>query len=817
MGSATCAVTNGSPVICTNGGSSDTSSTFGITWNSSNGAYTPQQNSTNITQLFLSFNSSGNNTDQGEVSGNGYAIKVSSASTSLTLVSNSTINMTESGSLEMRSGKFLSSANNKTITVDLSGVTSENYSLIGNLLAGGARGNTNAGTFGGLGINGSVTVDGDAGINLAFTQANGGITGNVTNTGSNATNIFTFQENGTSTIGGNVTLNGGGSSGSTFANINKITGNVNLYNGTNAFTFSGNDTKIGGSITLLYGTTVFSGSDLTINGGITSGSGASGTLTFNNNVTISGAISKPNGGPNTSGATTTINFNGATNRLNGNINIAETTQNGQNIFAITFGSNATDNIISGNISSTGGNYGNGSQQHTNKIIFQGSGTNTITGSITAGRDSWGGNGKNDITFQQGGRIELTSAKQIEAAGGNNVITFQGNNDSSIVGKILGGMSGASGGRAGTNTITFGNLASTNSGATTPASTGNNSISKSEGGTDAINATGGSNTIKMYGSNASITGKIVADGSSFQNYHSTNTITLGASNSNTITGNISNSTFYSSGWSTNGTNSITFVAGATNTIAENITQSGNGTTTINFNSASGTTNAINGTLEASSGTATVNFQQGSGNAITNILSSGGTNQVNVTSSGLSIGGYIGSTGGSNTISITSGDMNITQGIYIRTAGSDRSNTITLTDGNLSIGAFSSNVTSGYGDSNGSSIHAWNGGNSNTITLSKDGAILTLGGAITSGGGSQNGNTINFNGTSGILKSSSGDSISASGITNINATSLTIQDNGLGTGTLTTTGGTTNLTFKDSTDGSLNGNITTTGGTTNLVLK
>ncbi|RDU68206.1 hypothetical protein, partial [Helicobacter brantae] len=90
------------PTITTGeGDTADSSNNFGITWQTSGDTYTPQNSSNSaITQLFLSFNSA--DTNEGTTEGsNGYAIKASSAIRNLTLTSDKTINMGESGSLEM--------------------------------------------------------------------------------------------------------------------------------------------------------------------------------------------------------------------------------------------------------------------------------------------------------------------------------------------------------------------------------------------------------------------------------------------------------------------------------------------------------------------------------------------------------------------------------------------------------------------------------------------------------------------------------------------------------------------------------------------
>ncbi|RDU69779.1 beta strand repeat-containing protein, partial [Helicobacter brantae] len=249
------------PTITTGDSTTDISDSLGITWqqDSNGNAYTPQNSDGNsaITQLFLSFNSA--DTNEGTTEGsNGYAIKASSAIRNLTLTSDKTINMGESGSLEMRAGKYLSGANDKIITLDLSGVTGENYALIGNFKTGGGAGNTNIANFGGNGINGSVTLDGSASTEMYFTGNAGKITGALSIT-QNSTNIISFESGGSigsfTATNGNSTINnltyiynnsgtnandvvtiGSGTNVLNFLDNGVITGNVNFYGGTTTMT-----------------------------------------------------------------------------------------------------------------------------------------------------------------------------------------------------------------------------------------------------------------------------------------------------------------------------------------------------------------------------------------------------------------------------------------------------------------------------------------------------------------------------------------------------------------------------------------------------
>lgn len=349
----------------------------------------------------------------------------------------------------------------------------------------------------------------------------------------------------------------------------------------------------------------------------------------------------------------------------------------------------------------------------------------------------------------------------------------------------------------------------------------NNLTLEQGGTitGSIKAVAGTNTITTSGSNNfTLDGNIYANVNLYSqtlSYNANNNLIIGSTAINTLKGNLE-----TEGWAggVKGLNTVTFNNGTENTIIGNITAKSNASNEITFNSSASTTNQIQGIIKAQLGNNTIKFQQGSGNSLTNLTAILGSNNVTVVTNGLSIKGYVGADGennqgGSNIIEITSGNLDITQGVYTRGyANAEKGNQITLTDGNLTIGAFASNLTGSDSDSTGNSLHVYNGKNSNVINLDKNDAILSLAGNIFSG--SSGTNTINFNGTGGVLKSSSGDSISASGTTNINVQALTIKNESNNTGTLTTTGGTTTLTLKEA-SGGITGNISTTSGTSKLV--
>ena len=342
----------------TNGGFS------GITWIlDSDGAYKPQQGGTDISTLFLSFNSSASDTTTTE-SNNGYAIKASSDATGLTLTSTSTIKV---GSLEMRAGKYLTTANDKTVTLDLSGV-SNGYALIGDLKAGGASGNNNIATLGGLGLQGSVTIDGSAGIQLTFTQAGGGITGNVTISGIDSENTFTFNGDNAS-IGSEATKS--------------------------TITVSAGNTTITG-LTTLHGNIIR-----------TDGNNSNGIITFDTKTNMIGNITRNGGLGSPSVGDLTVNFK-AGSTLQGNIQTG-VLGNGNDYSSnqVTFSgtTNVTDIVMKGDIISYGTGVGNNTTpDNGNHITFT---NGSMQGNVTAHEQS-GRGGYNTITFPAPCRREESS-------------------------------------------------------------------------------------------------------------------------------------------------------------------------------------------------------------------------------------------------------------------------------------------------------------------------------------------------------------------------------------------------------------------------
>ncbi|RDU70372.1 S-layer family protein, partial [Helicobacter brantae] len=823
----------------------DSSSNTNITWTTTDNIST----TTYETLTFkngVSSSTSGTNqiigfTSSAQVDGNGNSLQMGSSGT---------------GTIEFR----YANGSNITTSLNLGNITTTtNYALYGNIYVGtgGNANNRFTGDFGGKGVKGNITLDGSNGIStLIFSGSDSEILGNLTLQG-NGTKEINMKGN-TSSIGIQNTSwwtisSTGGATTINFSNAttenSTNTANSTIYGGIKS-TGSGSLTLNANSLTItdhLFSqgnakNYINTASNLTINGfirtfknGSTGGNyivvdsdmSVNGIDAYDQNPTDSNTQFHSNllwiGGKLTLTTNNSLNANWG-NGFNGNTQTGRPTENWGFKTLSAFGG-VTNVVIAGEIDFSA--YQNASSQ-TYLFAKEDGGQNTgqnhliLTDSTKTFNFVSAGNFVADLTVQNGGN-------GLSLAGTNNIgsetsrVTIYADNSLS----------------SGTGTSTFNRL-----------QFGENSVNTlyldnlkvygkigaGEGGTHNIlsfDNTSGESTIDIN--------NLIAE-SSGQNYIGKNLITFDSSkttNDNRDTqkkGLLPNTTYF------NSSSDKRFSLKSADGIMVEDTKANVAKITVNteLSAKSSGQNYINitGDLDVKAGglsSAGTNYIIANNISIVgNINANGGTNKTSALGTTTLAGSISASGGGNNSIttntfsgsatSITAnnatntihstgeGNLVITQGISTSTyTNSQKGNTITLANGDLSIGAFNS------GNTDGSSLYAWNGGNSNTINLAKDGAILTLGGAITSGGGSQNGNTINFNGTSGILKSSSGDSISASGITNIDATSLTIQDNDSGTGTLTTSGGTTNLTFKDSTDGSLNGNITTTGGTTNLVLK
>ena len=511
------------------------------------------------------------------------------------------------------------------------------------------------------------------------------------------------------------------------------------------------------------------GQDAGIEGNIVVSKGTN-TLTFNgSNRTYSGNITI-SGGTTTflgltsfqviasnknlinigNGQSVTVNFGSDTNKVNN--------------FIATFNSNAQDgnarvylnfnnisNTLVGNISSSEGTSYGGVAQTT--VTFRGTQENKIQGNITASGSNYG------------------STPYV-----TNIVNFDAGQNNSIIGNVIGGVSTYSGN--GTNIVTF----------------GTNSVNALIKGNISGNA--GHNTIKFFNSGAQkIEGEITTD-----------TSTFGGSGSNTIYFSQSGAQITGKVEAKFGRNTITFDKGGT--IDGNVIVAGrtDANANSNFNNIIGVT-TINGNISVYD---TLNYRITNGkNTITFYSPNSSTPNL--------ISGYVEAKGdnGNNIIKNEgSGDLTIGKGVYTIDTfyGGQKGNTISLANGDLSIGKFDSNLARTDSDTTGNSLHAYNKDNSNIINLGKNGAVFSLSGNIYSGDGGYN--TINFNGNRGVIKSSSGNSVSASGTTNINAQSLEIKNGSNTIGTFTTTGGTTSLTLTQKTGG-VNGNVSTTSGTTNVI--
>ena len=485
--------------------------------------------------------------------------------------------------------------------------------------------------------------------------------------------------------------------------------------------------------------------------------------TYSGNITISGGTTTFLGltsfqtiAPNNNlinignGQSVTVNFGSDTNKVNN--------------FIATFNSNARDgnarvylnfnnisNTLVGNISSSEGTSYGGVAQTT--VTFRGTQENKIQGNITASGSNYG------------------STPYV-----TNIVNFDAGQNNSIIGNVIGGVSTYSGN--GTNIVTF----------------GINSVNALIKGNISGNA--GHNTIKFFNSGAQkIEGEITTDSSTFGGIGS-NTIYFSQSGAQ-ITGKVE---------AKFGRNTITFDKGGT--IDGNVIVAGRTDADVNsnFNNIIGVT-TINGNISVYD---TLNYRITNGkNTITFYSPNSSTPNL--------ISGYVEAKGdnGNNIIKNEgSGDLTIGKGVYTIDTfyGGQKGNTISLANGDLSIGKFDSNLARTDSDTTGNSLHAYNKDNSNIINLGKNGAVFSLSGNIYSGDGGYN--TINFNGNRGVIKSSSGNSVSASGTTNINAQSLEIKNGSNTIGTFTTTGGTTSLTLTQKTGG-VNGNVSTTSGMTNVI--
>ena len=527
-----------------------------------------------------------------------------------------------------------------------------------------------------------------------------------------------------------------------------------------------------------------------IKGNVTFNSLGKSNLIFSDGAGIEGNITVSKG-------INTLTFNGSNRTYSGNITISggTTTFLGLTSFQVIASNKNLINI--GNGQSVTVNFGSDTNKVNNFIATFNSNardgnarvylnfnniSNTLVGNISSSEDTSYGVAQTTVTFR--GTQENKIQGNITASGSNygstpyvtNIVNFDAGQNNSIIGNVIGGVSTYSGN--GTNIVTF----------------GTNSVNALIKGNISGNA--GHNTIKFFNSGAQkIEGEITTD-----------TSTFGGSGSNTIYFSQSGAQITGKVEAKFGRNTITFDKGGT--IDGNVIVAGrtDANANSNFNNIIGVT-TINGNISVYD---TLNYHITNGkNTITFYSPNSSTPNL--------ISGYVEAKGdnGNNIIKNEgSGDLTIGKGVYTIDTfyGRQKGNTISLANGDLSIGKFDSNLAKTDSDTTGNSLHAYNKDNSNIINLGKNGAVFSLSGNIYSGDGGYN--TINFNGNRGVIKSSSGNSVSASGTTNINAQSLEIKNGSNTIGTFTTTGGTTSLTLTQKTGG-VNGNVSTTSGMTNVI--
>ncbi|RDU74052.1 hypothetical protein CQA57_03655, partial [Helicobacter anseris] len=444
--------------------------------------------------------------------------------------------------------------------------------------------------------------------------------------------------------------------------------------------------------------------------------------------------------------------------------------------------------------------GNVSVQYGTTTITFGGNTTTLTGNILSKATYSGKTGENIIKFNSTNTNTISG--NIESVAGKNTITFgatstsggvqsRANPTNSITGSVIAG--------GGSNDITVNSSG---------LSIEKGLIAKTYGSsTNAIKVTSG-NLIINEGEADGIKGSIIARNGGGNK----NEITIASGNLTTQSG-ISNSS---------GTNTITLNNG-TASIGGNISNS-SGTNTINV---SGTL-TITGNVSNSSGTNTITI----GTASASSSKTGSTNTIS--------GSVTLATSGTNAITVNSGGLSIGKGIsvtgYSSAAGK---NTIEVKGSDFTLGA----SDSGY------AIYAWNGGNSNSITVDGTSNItgnIEIGGGATSntlmlnGGGSITGNITAGGGTNNILIKNAATSTpstpsgGAYTTLDLSATDLITALKSLSslTGNITTNGGTNNIVFENkiwmpsqvkvsnnimNLEGISSGTLTTNGGTTNLVLR
>ncbi|MCE3040436.1 hypothetical protein, partial [Helicobacter anatolicus] len=328
--------------------------------------------------------------------------------------------------------------------------------------------------------------------NMTITIKGGGLKGNIKNAGTNGAtntgNLFVNFEDGAVMVGniGHSTTSEGNdyqkkevifkkaTSGSMVSKNNEdfvLIGNI-TSNGTGVFTLDGKtDTTKGNHVTFEHGS---------MKGNISSGYDSYGRRGYNQvtfqgeNAKLVGRIKLTNNGRNEihfeKGGTITGTIYTDTDGFAPNFNSYQTKVWNRITFDGTQDASISNNGGNGDVISSNG--------RMNHIVFNGAGTNTITGNISA-KNLWGGNGNNTIIFNSNGTNTING--NIVANSGSNTIIFTPKTE---MASTLSGTSGTSK----TNAIN-GNI---------QAFGGVNKIistNATNGGDNASNSTGITNTIK----------------------------------------------------------------------------------------------------------------------------------------------------------------------------------------------------------------------------------------------------------------------------------------------------------------------------------
>ncbi|MGN7612430.1 autotransporter-associated beta strand repeat-containing protein [Magnetococcales bacterium HHB-1] len=748
----------------------------------------------------------------GTLSGSGGELALGSAS--LTVVQGSNDSFAGIISDTNDSGTFIKSG---TSTLTLSGTnTHQSTSVTGGTLSISSDGNLGSGTVtlssgSTLEVTGS-SVDIDNAISITDGSAalrnssDVTLSGNITGTGSlyksegGGLNLSgTNSYDGLTVASGTVTIDSSDGLGS---------GTISLSGGTTLAFGSNGGGSFNNAITLTGDATIETESNATFSGVISDGgSGYALTKTGSYYLTLTGTN-------NTYGGTTTIS--------SGSFSIADAASLGSGQVILT--NNATFQItddttmtnameVSGSgvvqvssgkaVTFSGALSGSGSLSKTTDGSLTLSGTNTHSGAITinggvvtvANGSAFGDNGT--VTVNSAGTLNLSSSETVGTLSGSGTITLNSNTltiNQSSAGEFSGGISGSgsvikqgtetltlSGTNTytGTTTVSAGALVLDNGSAIADSASvivnsGSLSISASET-VGVLNGSGGtvdlgSNTLTMSsGSDASYAGTITGTG--------TLGVALGSSATYTLTGTSNNS----SGWVASLSNGSTLSVGADSNL-------GSGTVVLNSGTllVSSDANIDNGIFVASGGGSLVTDN--------NVTFSGQLNSENGTY--LTLRSETGSNGtftlsGSNNSSGVLGEMTVSSAT-LQVAGDSN-----LGAEQINLGAATLTVTGSDTIDNTISIVS---GSSATIQNSSD---VTFSG--------------NIMGSTGSLVKDSGGDLTLSGANSYNdltvaSGTVTIDSSsGLGSGTISLSGGTT-LAFASNGGGTFNNAVTLTGDAT-----